>query len=213
MMLKMNQVQNYSYDEAHCGYGNSREVISDFAENGYDVAAAELFQARQDQMLGNSGVRAWGFSWADDLANVHSANFAGVNTSGVIATGSWSSPREDFATIVGSDRHAVLGLDLINVIPTDRVFLDGVRDGYALIEDRDFGSVNHQVNNAAKTGRPDKSYDAARESAAEPILNIQPGYQGHHNSSADGAGFGAEDFGIAHAAILAHEGELGEKNV
>jgi hypothetical protein len=205
-MLKMNQMQNYSYDEAHCGYGDSREAVVDVAGNGYEIAAAELFQAHQDQMLRNSGIGAGGFSWADDFADVHSANFAGMNTSGMVATRSWGSPREDFATVVGNNRHAVSSFDFINVIPANRVFLDGVRNGYALIEDRNFGSENNKVNNAAKAGRPDKGYDAAGESTAEPILNIQSGYQSQHNASADGAGFGAEDFGIAHAAILAQEG-------
>jgi hypothetical protein len=129
-----------------------------------------------------------------------------MNASGMVATRGWSGPCENFATVVGNNRHAVSSFDFINVIPSDRVFIDGVRNGYAFVEDRDFGPVNNEVNNATKAGRPGKSNETAFRRTAEPILNIQSGYQGQHDASADGAGFGAEDFGIAHTAIFAQVG-------
>ena len=207
-MLKVNEMQSYSYDEAHCGYGDSSKMESNTVLNGYHVAMSELLETRQNQVLRNAGVGARGFTWTDDFSNVHSANFAGMNTSGVVATGSWSSPSKDFAAIIGDDGHAVSSFDFINAIPTDGVFLDGVRNGYALIEDRNFGSVNHEVDNAAKTARPDESYETTFEASAKPGLNIQSSYQSQNNASANGAGFSSEDFGITHSSILAQEGEF-----
>ena len=210
-MLELQKMQNYSYDEAHTGYGDSGKMETNVIRNGYDLAVLELIQSRQDEMFSNSGIGARGFTWSDDSFDtyIHASQFAGMNTARVVTTGSWSSPREDFASILGNDGHAVFSFDTFDSVPTDRVFLDGVRNGYALIEDRNFGSVDHQVDNAGYAGRPDSGHDAAAQWSAEPGLNIQSKNQDQSNSGTDGARFGSENFGIAHAS---HDGIVAQES-
>jgi hypothetical protein len=203
-MLKVDQMQNYSYDEAHCGYGNSSDAIGNATSNGSNIAGFEFFPSRQDEMFSNTGVSSRRFSGSDDFSNFHSANFAGMNTSSVISTRSGGGPRKDFTAIVGNDRHAVSGFDLFNDIPTDRVFLDGVRNGYALIEEGDFWSVDNKINHTAKAGRPDEGNNAASKTSRKPILNIQSSDQSQNYAGAYSAGFGSKDFGIGHSPILSH---------
>jgi len=210
-MLKLQQMQSYSYDEAHTGYGDSGKMEANAIRNSADIAALELIQSRQDEMFSNSGIGARGFAWSDDSFGtyIHTSQFAGMNTSGVVTTRGWSSPREDFAAVLSNDGHAVFGFDTFDRVPTDRVFLDGVRNGYSLIENRDFGSVDHQVDNAGYASRPDSGHDAAAQWGAEPGLNIQSKNQGQSNSGTDGARFGSENFGIAHTG---HDGIVAQES-
>ena len=180
---------------------------SDSFFDGYDAALTELFQTSQNQMFSNAGIGTRGFTWTDDSfsSNVHSAQFAGMNTAGVITTRGWSSPSEDFFSVMRHDRHAVSGLYFIDAIPTDGVFLDGVRNGYALVENDNFWPINNKVDNTAETARPDSSHDAAMKIATEPCLDIQTEYQYQNNSGTDGARFGSENLGIAHAVMVSYE--------
>ncbi len=205
-MLKVNQVKDYSYDEAHCGYGDSRKSINDATFNSYDPASTKLFQAHIYQVLRNSGVGARRFSGAHDLTQLHSANLAGMNPSGVVTAGGWSSPSKDFTTIKSEDGHAVLGFDFIDLIPADVEFLDGVRNGYALIEDENLWFINDEINDAAEENRPNQSDYAASERAVKPSLNIQSTNQNQDYASAYSAGFGSKDFRVSHVGILPHRG-------
>jgi len=204
-------MQCYSYDEAHAGYGDSNTMEANVIRGGYDFAALELIQSRQDQMLSNSGIGARGFTWSNDSFGtyIHASQFAGMNTARVVTTGSWSSPREDFASIFSNDGHAVFGFNTFNIVPTDREFLDGVRNGYAFIEDRQLGSVDHKIDDASYAGRPNSGHNAAAHWCAEPGLNIQSKNQDQGNSGTNGARFGSENFGIAHAG---HDGILSQES-
>lgn len=205
-MLKVDQMKKYSYDETHCGYGDTRNSVSDASFYGLDASSAILLQASCDQMLCNAGVGVRRFSGADDFTQFHSSNFAGMNTSGVVATGSWGSPSKDFATVMQEDRQAVFGFDFIDLIPSDGEFLDWVRNGYALIEDENLWLINDEINDAAEENRPIESNEAAGERATQPILNIQTTNQNQNNPSRNGAGFGSKKFGVSHMRILSHSG-------
>ena len=209
--LEMKEMQSYSYDEAHDGYGDSRWLNSRNVLSGYDFAALEILQTRQDQMFRDSGISTRGFTWSDDVfrTNVHAANFAGMDAASMVATGSWSSPSKDFLTIASNDRSAVTSLNILDVAPTDGVFLDGVRNGYAFVENNNFGFINDEVNHAAKADRPNGSNEAASKAGAHPSLDIESDYQNQNYSSTESARLGSEDFGATHAlhdVIVAHEG-------
>ena len=200
-------MQSYSYDEAHSGYGDSSPLKSSAVLYRFDAAVPELFQASQYQVFGNAGVSARGFTWPNDSlgANVHSADFTRMDTARVVPAWSWGSPSENFFSIIGNDGHAVSGFDFIDTIPSDSEFLDGVRNGYALVENDNFWPINNKVDNTAETARPDSSHDAAMKIATEPCLDIQTEYQYQNNSGTDGARFGSENLGIAHAVMVSYE--------
>lgn len=208
-VLEVDEMQNYANQEARYGYGDSSQAINNAALNGYEVAGAELLQARHNKMFSNARIGARGVTWSDDFAQFHSSNFAGMNAASVVSTGGWRSPGKYFSPISGDDGHAVSSFNVFDQIPSNRVFLDGVRNGYALIEHSDLGFVDHQVDDAAKAGRPDEGHNAARKTAGEPILNIQSDYQSQNYASAYRAGFGSEDFGVTHSSILSYQEEEG----
>jgi hypothetical protein len=206
-LLEMQQMQNYSYDEAHSGYGDANVVEFDYGLRRFNVTAFELIQSGQNQMFSDTRVSAGRFTWSDDSlrSNVHSANFAGMDASGVVATGSWSSPSEDFFAGVSNNGHAVPGFDFIDITPADYIFLDGVRNGYAFIENRDFGAIDNQVDDTAKAGRPDSRNNATSQTAAHPRLNIEAKNQHKNEASTISTRLSSEDFGIAHAHFIDHE--------
>ena len=205
MQLEMNQVKRYSYDEAHCGYGDSKKMEFGGVLNRHDIAVTEFFQSSEHEMLGNTRVGSRRFTWSDNFFEPHSADFARVDAPRMVATGSWGSPSKDLSPISGDNGHAVSSFNIFDQIPSDRVFLDGVRNGYAFIENRNFGFVNNQVNDATKKSGPYKGHNAAGKIATEPILNIHPGNQYQNNGGADGAGFGPENFGVTHTSILSQQ--------
>ena len=208
----MREMQSYTYGEAHAGYGDSRQSDLNAVLNWNDASVSELFQTSQNQMFSNTGIRTRRFAGANDSfrANVHAAHLTGMNASSVIPTGGWSSPSEDFFSIVFNDGHAVFGFDFIDAIPADRVFLDGVRNGYALIEDCNFGAINNQINDSAEEDGPDKGYEAAFSTTRKPSLDIQSEYQKQNYAGAKSAGFGSEYLGISHDAMVTYEsGDFG----
>jgi len=206
-LLETKQVQSYSYDEAHSGYGDANVVEFDSGLRRFDVTAFELFQSRQNQMFSNTGVSSRRFTWSDDSysTDFHATYFAGMDASSVVATGSWSSPSEDFFAGASNDGHAVPGFDFIDITPADHIFLHGVRNGYAFIENRDFGAIDNQVDDAAKAGRPDSRNNATSQTAAHPRLNIEAKNQHKNEASTISTRLSSEDFGIAHAHFIDHE--------
>ena len=204
-MLRIQEIEQRTNDEARNGYGDPQQSVFNCAWDGFDFVNLEFFPSSDDQMFGHSGVGSRGISWADDLPQVHSADFARVDAPRMVATGSWGSPSKDLSPISGDNGHAVSSFNIFDQIPSDRVFLDGVRNGYAFIENRNFGFVNNQVNDATKKSGPYKGHNAAGKIATEPILNIHPGNQYQNNGGADGAGFGPENFGVTHTSILSQQ--------
>jgi hypothetical protein len=206
-LLETKQVQSYSYDETHCGYGNASEAEMGFRSSGYEIAAFELFQSRQNQMFGDTGISSRRFTWPDDSysTDAHATYFAGMDASGMVATGSWRGPSVDFTSFVRNDGHAVPGFDFIDITPADRVFLDGVRNGYAFIEDRDFGAIDNQVYDAAKTSRPNTRNNAAAQTAASPRLSVEAKNQNENKTSTVSTRLSSEDFGITHSRFADHE--------
>lgn len=200
-MLEINVVQGYSYDEAHDGYGDSSKMESNVIRNRFDVAILELFQAHENQMLSNTGISTRGFTWSDEVSgtNVHSTNFAGMNTASMVTTGRWSSPREDFSALLSDDGHGVSSFDVFDAFPSDDVFLDGVRNGYAFIENQNLGSVNYEIYDAADKGRPNSRNDTTSRGGAKPSLDIQSEYQKESYSSPKSTRLGSESFGITNA--------------
>ncbi len=208
----MREMQSYTYDEAHAGYGDSGQSDLNAVLNWKDASMSELFQTSQNQMFSNAGIGTRRFAGANNSfgANVHATHLTGMNTSSVISTGGWSSPSEDFFSIVLNDGHAVPGFNFIDAIPANGVFLDGVRNGYALIEDCNFGAINNQVNGSAEEGGPDKGYEAAFSATRKPSLDIQSEYQKQNYAGAKSAGFGSEYLGISHDAMVTYEsGDFG----
>lgn len=203
----MRKMQSYSYDEAHTGYGDSNQMELDVIGNRHDGAVTKFFQPAQDQVFGDSGISSWRFTWPHYSlgSDLHSTDFTGMNASGVISTWGGGSPRENLAAFMSNNRHAVSGLDFIDTIPADGVFLDRIGDDDAFIENRDFWSENYEIDNAGHKGRPDGSHNIASQRSAHPTLNVESEYQDQGNAGADGARFGAEDFGIGHNAILTYE--------
>ena len=200
-------MQSYSYDEAHSGYGDSRPLKSSAVLYRFDAAVPELFQASQYQVFSNAGVSARGFTWPNDSlgANVHSADFTRMDTARVVPAWSWGSPSENFFSIIGNDGHAVSGFDFIDTIPSDSEFLDGVRNGYALIEDRNFGFVDNQINNSAEKSGPHEGDNVTSQGTGKPGLNIQGQNQQKNYAGTNGAGFGSDNLGVADATHNYHD--------
>jgi hypothetical protein len=196
--LELEQMQRYSYSESSQSYGDSSETVANFGYSTDYLALAEGVQSQIGEMFSYPGIASRGFSWADDSfsAHGHSANFAGMDSASVVSTGSWSSPSKDFAAIVQLNRHAVSGFDVFDFAPANSEFLDGVRNGYALVEEENCGFVNHKVDNATYAGGPNGGDYTAAPAAGEPRLNIQTENQNQNYGRTYGAAFGSEEFGI-----------------
>lgn len=214
--LELNQMQSHSYNESSQSYGDSSSSVVNAIYGADYLALAECAQSQVGEMFGYAGVATRGFSWADDSfsSDIHSANFAGMNASAVIAAGSWSSPSKDFATIFGLDGHAVPSFDVLNIAPADRVFLDGVRNGYALVEEKNFGFVNNEIDNSGYEGRPNRCDETAFPATREPGLNIETEYQYENYRRTDGTALRSEEFNVAssEALIVGHKSMVAQES-
>jgi hypothetical protein len=128
-----------------------------------------------------------------------------MDAASVVPAWSWGSPSENFLSIFGNDGHAISGFDFIDTIPSDSEFLEGVRNGYALIEDRNFGFVDNQIDNSAEKSGPHESDNVTSQRTGKPGLNIQGEDQHKNYAGTNGAGFGSENLGVADATYNFHD--------
>ena len=124
-----------------------------------------------------------------------------MHTLSVTTTRSWSGPRVESAA-VNNDRHAVLGLDLIDAIPASSDLFGWVNDLDAFIKDHNVGLNETQVAPENAQTADCQCENRLSDSTVVNTLSDKTAEKSDQHPTHDQRTSGTELFGIVHAPSL-----------
>ncbi len=168
---------------------------------GSNSVGDELFATQSSDVGTRSRITSRRVTNSNRVITAAGSEVTLVHTLRVTTTRSWSSPRINSFS-VNQDGHAVLGLDLVNAIPTSSDLFGWINNLDAFIKDNNVGLEETQVRTengqSANNARNNQFADATIESALRDESSKESNQHPTHNQSAGGT----ELFGIIHAHSL-----------
>lgn len=156
-------------------------IVDGFGSRSWlDVRGFEGFESQFSEVASLPRITAWGFTGTDQavVSDLHSFNFRGMQTSGVVSTGSWSSPGSDDLSF-DLQTHGVLGFDAFDYVPSQSLTLKGIDNGDAFIEVDHTWTVEEQVSASQNKGAPQKRIYSFEDGSVVDGLR----YETNHNKS------------------------------
>jgi len=168
---------------------------------GSNSLGDEIFAAQSSNVGTRSRITSRRVTNSNRVITAAGSEVTLVHTLRVTTTRSWSSPRINSFS-VNQNRHAVLGLDLVNAIPTSSDLFGWINNLDAFIKDNNIGleetHVGTENSQSADNARNEQFADATVESALRDKSNKESDQHPTHNQSTGGT----ELFGIIHAHSL-----------
>ena len=158
-------------------------IVDGFGSSSWlDARGFEGFESQLREVASLPRITTWGFAGTDQpvVTDLHSFNFRGMQTAGVVSTGSWSSPRPDDLSF-DLQTHGVLGFDALDFIPTQSLALKGIDNGDSFIEVDHTWTVEEQVSASKNKSAPQKRIYSFEDSSTVDGLH----YETDHNKSSN----------------------------
>jgi len=202
-------MNNLSYEcyENECYESNCCSLIEFAGESDTSLAfkALELLETSTCNSGGSSRTSAGAFASADHsaVADSHSFNFIGMNSSAVISAGSLSGKSMDLlAANLVDDVHSESCIDIVDFVPTHSDGFQRINDGQTFIKEDDLGMYENQVEDGAQNQTPRNAGNTAVETVIENVdvtkgADSKEGAEGHDITTT-----WSEGFGVGHIAIL-----------
>lgn len=154
----MHKTQNRCNQKQHGGNTRCAAVDARFRGEAFATIALEFLPTCASEMGSHTRMRTGRITWAQLVLhrNVDTLQFCSVQTASVITTRSRSCCCVNSAT-VGDDCHAVLGADVLHIVPADFAIDYSVDNLDALVANYNFWSHVDQVRQTAKGSRPGQS--------------------------------------------------------
>jgi len=133
-------------------------IVDGFGSSSWlDARGVEGFESQLREVASLTRITSGGFTGTDQtvVSDLHSFNFRGMQTSGVVSPGSWSSPCSDDLSF-DLQTHRVLGFDAFDYVPSQSLTLKGIDNGDALIKVDHTWTVEEQVSAGQNNGAPQK---------------------------------------------------------
>jgi len=156
-------------------------IVDGFGSSSWlDARGFEGFESQFSEVASLPRITTWGFTGSDQtvVSDLHSFDFRGVQTAGVVSTGSWSSPCSDDLSF-DLQAHRVLGFDALDYIPSQSLTLKGIDNGDAFIEVDHTWTVEEQVSASQNKGAPQKRIYSFEDGSVVDGLR----YETNHNKS------------------------------
>jgi hypothetical protein len=156
-------------------------IVDGFGGSSWlDARGFEGFESQFSEVASLPRITTWGFTGADQtvVSDLHSFDFRGMQTAGVVSTGSWSSPCSDDLSF-DLQTHRVLGFDALDYIPSQSLTLQGIDNGDAFIEVDHTWTVEEQVSASQNKGAPQKRIYSLEDGSVVDGLC----YETNHNKS------------------------------
>lgn len=139
-------------------------------------------------------------------SDIHAADLAGMNISGVVSAGSWSRPGVDSLTVYGNG-HRVLGFDALNVSPAKAVSAQWINNVDSIISNNDVWAMQDAVENNADCCTSGTGYEGCCSTAVDNRFDGHQGQQYVNNPSTHNTGARSKDVTVTllaahHAASL-----------
>jgi len=165
-------------------------------------------QSHSAEVGGNTRISSRRFTRTDKTVELKSFDFAGVNTSGVISTGSLSAPDAYLAAIAQLEKSGVLSFNDIDILPTNNDGTQWIVDAHTLIEDFNAWAMQGDVDGQSKESAPcNCGNESARVIAEDALKNHSRkqcvgDYCSHHRSTR------SEKITVIHTSILSRKAEV-----
>ena len=138
----------------------------------------------------------------------HTAQFAGVDSTGVIATAGGCSPRMD-SLAVNSNGHGVFGFDIFDIAPTNFVGTDGIYDENSIIANNQMWAMQDQIDCCGNSQPSNCCQYTSCDTAAVESFNSQTNNQKVGEVRSHNAAGWSKSLTVNHLASLTQ----GAKNV
>ena len=162
----------------------------------------EGFMAGASKLGSLSRISSRGFTGAQEISREsHTSEFAGVDSSGVVAAWSWSRPGMDLLS-GNADIKSVLNIDLIDIAPSNRDLIDGISNGYSLIEEDNLGMDEEPITHYADGDGPKNTCDPIFTIGIKDGLSGQQERANNHYASEEKTTSRTEDLCICH--VIGH---------
>jgi hypothetical protein len=165
-------------------------------------------QSHSAEVGGNTRISSRRFTRTDKTVELKSFDFAGVDTSGVISTGSLSAPDAYLAAIAQLEKSGVLSFNDIDILPTHDLGTQGVIDAHALIEDFNAWSMQGDVDALGKEGAPCKCAPRSHDSIAVDALGGHASQEKVGKSCCKERSTRSEKITVIHTSILSRKAEV-----
>ncbi len=165
--LKAECVEDQRNGQRGDGKSRASAIEIDAALAAGDLALLELLAAQLSDVASLAAITSRGITRSDLTvkSDIHSLDFSGMNASGVITAGSWSSPRVDNLP-ADLNTHRVTGFDCIDILPTDSDFLERIGDANTFVKDFYLWMYEEQVsareNESSPRERNQVGFDTSR---------------------------------------------------
>lgn len=205
--MKNNQSDNrHDIGSDHSGQGVLSKVK--ITQTIVTSTTSKSSQSRSAEVGGNTRISSRRFTRTDKTVELKSFDFTGVNTSGVITTGSLSAPDAYLAAIAQLEKSCVLSLNDIDILPTNDLGTQGIMDAHALIEDFNTWSMQGDVDSQSKEGTPCNCAPRSHDSIAIDALSDHAGQEEVGKSCCKDRSTRSEKITVIHTSILSRKAEV-----
>ena len=208
----LEQPQNHAANK-EAGHDQNTGAIKMF--NEVSVSESSFLKSvvtKSSQVSSDARMSARGFARSHifRISDSHSFNLVGMNSAGVIATRSGSSPRVDASrTTAGlnNEIHGVTSFDRFNIAPTNREALERISDDQTFIKESNFWSNEEQ--------RCCDTYQGAPADCCQGVMEISFSERGSGQTNAEKIqteceyeiALGAKDLGVIHLGSFSRNDE------
>ena len=187
-------------DESGAANGIDSNLSFHFA-GGFGVKG---FESKSAELSGLAAAGSWRFTGANLnlIAELVALQFAGMDGSSVVATGSDCSPRA-YSLARSNNGQRVSNVDVDDLVPTNCNRGEWVREDHALIEDFNLWSNENQVRRHAASDRPKASGDGWQGFFGQPQGSGKQQAEGEYQSCQNVATTRSKNLSITHVSIIA----------
>lgn len=196
-----------TYEQKNCCNATDVQDFDIQSLGELTMALRELLPTGARQVRSNTRITSRRFTKTNGAVagKVHTANFAWVDLSSVVATGSWSSPRVDSLS-ADAYAHGVANLDVVDIAPTDCVTPQRVDDLQALIANVESWLVQDQVEGCCGQGSSTCCNENSSQAAAQNRADNHANDDDVCNPRSEDAASAAKTLHVGHPSILAQGG-------
>ena len=161
-------------------------------------------KAKSAELSGLAAASSWRLAGANLnlVAELVTLEFARVNSSSVVATGSNSSPRSD-ALRRSNDGQGIANIDVDHFVPANGNRGEWVGDNHAFVENLNLWSNENQVSRDDAGSRPQTARDGGQRFFGQPKGYREHGAQDQNKAGQNVATARSKNLSITHVSIIA----------
>ena len=177
----------------------------------FAAVTTEILDSHSRHMYSNAAVALGGASRRNTLMgrNLHAAQLTWVNFFGMESAGSWSGPRAK-ASMPAGDIHAPLGVNQVDITPTDGDLLPGINDHNFYVIVNNFRSDVNHVNQSVYCDAPS---DCCAQTLSQQSRPNEEHRKRQRAATEKKSSLGSKDFTLAHTSIFSYTSHITDGQV